>query len=137
MKSDRRFGLALIFSQLQPAKQTVKNSCREVCRSGVRFSVKNPMATEKNGGGKLLQAPAETNRKSSQGVNPTKWQCLEKSASQIPAIVLVTIFQLMVRIPFGVSYFPIGWKSYGGDDYDPLADALLFVPRRVRTWTTC
>jgi len=47
MQSDRRFGLALIFSQLQPAKQTVKNSCREVCRSGVRFSVKNPMATEK------------------------------------------------------------------------------------------
>jgi hypothetical protein len=72
MQSDRRFGLALIFSQLQPAKQTVKNSCREVCRSGVRFSVKNPMATEKNGGGKLLQAPAETNRKSSQGVNPDK-----------------------------------------------------------------
>lgn len=40
-----------------------------------------------------------------------QWQCLEQTASQIPAIVLVTLFHLMVGIPFGVSYFPIGWKS--------------------------
>ena len=40
-----------------------------------------------------------------------QWQCIERGASQIPAILLVTLFHLMVGIPFGVSYFPIGWES--------------------------
>jgi len=40
-----------------------------------------------------------------------QWQCIEQTASQIPAIMLVSLFHLMVGIPFGVSYFPIGWKS--------------------------
>lgn len=30
---------------------------------------------------------------------------------QIPAIILIAMFHLMVGIPFGVSYFPIGWRS--------------------------
>ena len=51
-----------------------------------------------------------------------QWQCIELAASQIPAILLVTLFHLMVGIPFGVSYFPVSWKSSssaavsGGDD---------------------
>ncbi|KAL7534147.1 hypothetical protein ACHAXR_007713 [Thalassiosira sp. AJA248-18] len=52
-----------------------------------------------------------------------QWQCIERAASQVPAIALVTLFHLMVGIPFGVSYFPVGWKSSatalsGDDDVD-------------------
>eukprot|EP00804_Cyclotella_cryptica_P014085 CCRYP_021209-RA/>CCRYP_021209-RA protein AED:0.08 eAED:0.08 QI:197/1/1/1/1/0.85/7/2039/477 len=39
------------------------------------------------------------------------WDCLQRAASQVPAIALVTLFHLMVGIPFGVSYFPASWKS--------------------------
>ena len=54
-----------------------------------------------------------------------QWQCIERAASQIPAILLVTLFHLMVGIPFGVSYFPVSWKSSssaavsGEDDAPP------------------
>lgn len=40
-----------------------------------------------------------------------QWRNIEHAASQMPAIALVTLFHLMVGIPFGVSYFPVGWKS--------------------------
>ncbi len=40
-----------------------------------------------------------------------QWRNIEQAASQMPAIALVTLFHLMVGIPFGVSYFPVGWKS--------------------------
>ncbi len=30
---------------------------------------------------------------------------------QIPAVALIGMFHLMIGIPFGVSYFPIGWKE--------------------------
>ena len=33
------------------------------------------------------------------------------AAAQVPAIALATLFHLMVGIPFGVSYFPVGWHS--------------------------
>jgi hypothetical protein len=36
---------------------------------------------------------------------------MQRAASQIPAIALVTLFHLMVGIPFGVSYFPVSWRS--------------------------
>jgi len=48
-----------------------------------------------------------------------QWRRIESAASQLPAIALVTLFHLMVGIPFGVSYFPVGWKSStfaAGDD---------------------
>ena len=40
-----------------------------------------------------------------------QWRQVEHAASQLPAVALVTLFHLMVGIPFGVSYFPVGWKS--------------------------
>lgn len=40
-----------------------------------------------------------------------KWSLLQGAASQIPSIALVTLFHLMVGIPFGVSYFPVSWRS--------------------------
>ena len=40
-----------------------------------------------------------------------QWRTIEKAASQLPAVALVTLFHLMVGIPFGVSYFPVGWRS--------------------------
>jgi len=48
-----------------------------------------------------------------------QWRKIESAVSQLPAIALVTLFHLMVGIPFGVSYFPVGWKSSAsaaGDD---------------------
>jgi hypothetical protein len=36
---------------------------------------------------------------------------IQRAASQIPAVALVTLFHLMVGIPFGVSYFPVSWRS--------------------------
>ena len=39
------------------------------------------------------------------------WDDVRAATSQVPAIVLITIFHLMVGVPFGVSYFPIGWRS--------------------------
>ena len=36
-----------------------------------------------------------------------------KAAAQIPAIILIGLFHLMIGIPFGVSYFPIGWSEQG------------------------
>jgi SulP family sulfate permease len=46
---------------------------------------------------------------------------LKHAAGQVPAIVLICMFHLMTAIPFGVSYFPVGWSgsrdsSGGGDD---------------------
>jgi hypothetical protein len=39
------------------------------------------------------------------------FRSLKKGLFQIPAIVLIGIFHLMVGIPFGVSYFPVSWRS--------------------------
>ncbi len=63
-----------------------------------------------------------------------RWQCVEHAASQIPAIFLVTLFHLMIGIPFGVSYFPIGWRSSAqapgssGGDADSDAEFVLDGP---------
>ena len=40
-----------------------------------------------------------------------EWESIESFATRIPAIFLVALFHLMIGIPFGVSYFPIGWRS--------------------------
>lgn len=63
--------------------------------------------------------------------------CLQRAASQVPAIALVTLFHLMVGIPFGVSYFPASWKSSspsttlsssgGGEDLQSTEDHEGFV----------
>jgi len=39
------------------------------------------------------------------------WDDVRAATSQFPAIILIVIFHLMVGVPFGVSYFPIGWRS--------------------------
>lgn len=36
---------------------------------------------------------------------------LKQVLLQTPAIILIGMFHLMIGIPFGVSYFPIGWKG--------------------------
>lgn len=41
-----------------------------------------------------------------------------QAAGQIPAIVLVCLLNLMLAIPFGVSYFPIGWSADGTPSED-------------------
>lgn len=38
--------------------------------------------------------------------------------SQLPAIVIASLLNLMMAIPFGVSYFPIGWSSSNSLDGD-------------------
>lgn len=47
---------------------------------------------------------------------------LQRAASQIPAIALVTLFHLMVGIPFGVSYFPVSWRSSNPSAAAPSTD---------------
>ena len=37
------------------------------------------------------------------------------TTSTIPAVILITLFHLMIGIPFGVSYFPIGWGNTPSD----------------------
>lgn len=49
--------------------------------------------------------------------------CVSRVAGQIPAIILIGMFHLMIGIPFGVSYFPIGWRA-GDDDMSPVADGI-------------
>ena len=43
-------------------------------------------------------------------------------AAQVPAVALVCLLNLMISIPFGVSYFPIGWRS-GSDEALDTTDA--------------
>eukprot|EP00581_Thalassiosira_minuscula_P005996 CAMPEP_0183735588 /NCGR_PEP_ID=MMETSP0737-20130205/47122_1 /TAXON_ID=385413 /ORGANISM="Thalassiosira miniscula, Strain CCMP1093" /LENGTH=905 /DNA_ID=CAMNT_0025969387 /DNA_START=173 /DNA_END=2890 /DNA_ORIENTATION=+ len=57
------------------------------------------------------ETPSSSRSRSRQPILYKHWKCVERAASQIPAIALVTVFHLMVGIPFGVSYFPVGWKS--------------------------
>lgn len=38
-----------------------------------------------------------------------------KACRQVPAILLIVMFHLMIGIPFGVSYFPIGWQEENSD----------------------
>jgi SulP family sulfate permease len=45
-----------------------------------------------------------------------------KAAAQIPAIALIGMFHLMIGIPFGVSYFPIGWSEMGSHDTSTSGD---------------
>lgn len=42
--------------------------------------------------------------------------------TQIPAIVVASLLNLMLAIPFGVSYFPIGWSVGGGEESSREAD---------------
>jgi len=48
-----------------------------------------------------------------QGTSSTAFICAV--LRQIPAIALISIFHLMIGIPFGVSYFPMYWTSHPGD----------------------
>lgn len=41
--------------------------------------------------------------------NPSR--LLQNALGQVPAILLLLIFHLMIGVPFGVSYFPIGWRN--------------------------
>lgn len=64
-----------------------------------------------DGNGEKPEYDATNSARKRQPFLHQQWKCVESAASQIPAIVLVTLFHLMIGIPFGVSYFPIGWKS--------------------------
>lgn len=48
--------------------------------------------------------------------------------SQIPAVLLIGMFHLMIGIPFGVSYFPIGWSSGPAPDNDDGISGTFPVP---------
>lgn len=36
---------------------------------------------------------------------------VQRIASQIPAVLIVSVLNCMIGIPFGASYFPVGWSS--------------------------
>lgn len=52
---------------------------------------------------------SEVNSMSTKGTKLST--CWLQSLKQIPAILLIGMFHLMIGIPFGVSYFPIGWHE--------------------------
>jgi len=41
---------------------------------------------------------------------------------QIPAVALIAMFHLMIGIPFGVSYFPIGWREASAAESEQALD---------------
>jgi SulP family sulfate permease len=43
---------------------------------------------------------------------------LKQFFGQVPAVIIMGLFHLMIGIPFGVSYFPIGWSSSGSSVAD-------------------
>jgi SulP family sulfate permease len=43
-------------------------------------------------------------------------RCMLAALGQVPAVALIAMFHLMIGIPFGVSYFPIGWREDGTGD---------------------
>ena len=51
----------------------------------------------------------------SQKIRISPMAFITRAIGQIPAIALISIFHLMVGIPFGVSYFPMYWSSHPGD----------------------
>jgi SulP family sulfate permease len=50
---------------------------------------------------------------------------LGAAAGQLPAILLIGMFHLMIAIPFGVSYFPVGWRAQGSGDTEVSEDDLV------------
>ena len=59
-------------------------------------------------------------------------QRLHQALGQIPAIALIGMFHLMIGVPFGVSYFPVGWRrddTLDDTDNNPeAADAWVHGP---------
>ena len=41
----------------------------------------------------------------------SKRTALRAAVGQVPAVLIIGLFHLMIGIPFGVSYFPIGWSN--------------------------
>jgi len=67
-------------------------------------------------GGKLKRK--ETSRGRSRGNRKDDYSCSDNSlVAEIPAICVTLLINFMTAIPFGVSYFPLGWSNdYEGDD---------------------
>ncbi len=71
------------------------------------------------------------------GDSPVKSDWILSACRQIPAIAIASILNLMISIPFGVSYFPIGWRSESSVDStipttaetDDIHGRKSFVPR--------
>ena len=49
-------------------------------------------------------------------------QKITNAFRQIPAVALIAMFHLMIGVPFGVSYFPIGWKEEQIGQYQTLSN---------------
>jgi sulfate permease, SulP family len=58
---------------------------------------------------RVISDPANSTGESAQRFHWGK--AVKSGVGQIPAVVLIALFHLMIGIPFGVSYFPVGWKS--------------------------
>ena len=54
---------------------------------------------------------ASTKRSNSQKSTKWKKQLIEDTIQQISAVAVVALLNMMMSIPFGVSYFPVGWKA--------------------------
>jgi hypothetical protein len=58
------------------------------------------------------EEPDDSNGNSGRRNKPkNKVQMVQTALGQLPAIILIGMFHLMIGIPFGVSYFPVGWRN--------------------------
>ncbi len=71
----------------------------------------------------LFTRPSTSSSKSPSSVSKSDVQSkILRALHQIPAIALIAMFHLMIGVPFGVSYFPIGWREGGGNAEDNVDD---------------
>lgn len=107
--SDRRLSIRSTSHRVQTPDEGLVARSPERQKS-VRFDVANTMD-------RLRQTIAGINPESIplDDTQPTSWvQHFSNASSQIPAILLIAMFHLLIGIPFGVSYFPVSW----GDDHE-------------------
>lgn len=89
--------------------QTLHDAYKYSSITPLSASMKLDASDHHSNGSKLLDRSF-----SSMSYKKSSFHCIQSALHQIPAISLITIFHLMIAVPFGVSYFPVGWKARHG-----------------------
>jgi hypothetical protein len=96
-----------------PASHHLNNHCLNIENVIASFNNNNNYGSHENdhieSSAFPISSPSSPNKSSKS--NRTLGDRIYQIFHQIPAIILIGMFHLMIGIPFGVSYFPIGWTS--------------------------